>query len=466
MTDAPLHERAGVHPVLVGKSRRPHYSNSAITLCDRPVNQRITPEEAAEYGAYCIPCVRVAERMAEANALAAASPLAAAALQAGETIAAAAPEEPQERAPFTAGDRIMCVDGVVRTVRDTVRRAGAWWVATREGPSWPAGHCERVDTSGVPAAWEAANRAAARVRANPDPGDPQWRAALDELVDALRYLRHADPVYADVVRDIAGERLTIPVPHTDVLAGDILHLSGARLEVRRTGIEYRPAPANPRWWAELYGVTEEDRRATYPFPWRFAVEVGREDTDVVTVERLVPNPHATLIADYQPGLRLDPADEGFCQDRLVISTCDHVGVAQYRVPHEPGRTGDDMLRVYGWRAVKEWTPLPDGACRTRVLRAEPEPAQGEDGPVTRGRATMRVRRVEVGRGDILHDRGARLMVLDALVDRDTPGGPLWQADLLGVNEEDRQRTHPVMWTLSVRLEDAEQDEVTVERFRR
>ncbi|WP_434593344.1 hypothetical protein [Streptomyces sp. A5-4] len=63
------------------------------------------------------------------------------------------------------------------------------------------------------------NDSGARVRTNPDPTNPEWKAALDRLTIAHNYLKEHDAAYAEVVNDlvlrttewwVTGDRATRP----------------------------------------------------------------------------------------------------------------------------------------------------------------------------------------------------------------------------------------------------------------
>ncbi|MGW5304865.1 hypothetical protein ACWERF_13105 [Streptomyces griseoluteus] len=93
-----LAQRAGVRYALVGKGRRVHYSNNDDTLCGREVTEYTDgPDE--RHPELCAPCIRAAEERAHARALAAASPLAAAAVDLAETVEQADAEREQATTP-------------------------------------------------------------------------------------------------------------------------------------------------------------------------------------------------------------------------------------------------------------------------------------------------------------------------------------------------------------------------------
>jgi hypothetical protein len=79
-------ERAGVRYCTVGTGRRVHLSNNDDTLCGREVTEYTDGSAFVEGRELCAPCDRAAEERAYARALAAASPLAAAAVALAETV--------------------------------------------------------------------------------------------------------------------------------------------------------------------------------------------------------------------------------------------------------------------------------------------------------------------------------------------------------------------------------------------
>ncbi|MGW7197237.1 hypothetical protein [Streptomyces chryseus] len=80
-----LAERAGMRYCLVGTGRRVHYSNNDATLCGREVSE-YTDGLDERHDSLCSPCIKAAEKRAYTRALAAASPLAAAAVDLAETV--------------------------------------------------------------------------------------------------------------------------------------------------------------------------------------------------------------------------------------------------------------------------------------------------------------------------------------------------------------------------------------------
>ncbi|MFE4205377.1 hypothetical protein ACFRSX_03360 [Streptomyces goshikiensis] len=87
-----LAERAHVRYCLVGAGRRVHYSNNDDTLCGREVTEYDDGSALLKKGTeLCAPCGKAAEHRAYARSLAAASPLAAAAVEVAEIVEAVDP---------------------------------------------------------------------------------------------------------------------------------------------------------------------------------------------------------------------------------------------------------------------------------------------------------------------------------------------------------------------------------------
>ncbi|MFJ9892704.1 hypothetical protein ACIQPR_05160 [Streptomyces sp. NPDC091280] len=82
----PITERAGVRCCTVGAGRRVHLSNNDETLCGREVTEYDDGALLVKGSELCTLCYRAAEERAYTRALAAASPLAAAAVELAETV--------------------------------------------------------------------------------------------------------------------------------------------------------------------------------------------------------------------------------------------------------------------------------------------------------------------------------------------------------------------------------------------
>lgn len=95
---------------------------------------------------------------------------------------------------FQDGDRVVCADGVARTVRGMAPQStGApAHVVVEDGTEWIAANCRRANPEDVAAARNVSNHTAARIRQAPDAESPQWRAALADLTAAMDYLKAAE----------------------------------------------------------------------------------------------------------------------------------------------------------------------------------------------------------------------------------------------------------------------------------
>lgn len=114
-TEGPtLAQRAEVRYCLVGTGRRVHYSNNDDTLCGREVSEYTEGPTGTQQ--LCARCTKAAEHRAYARSLAAASPLAAAAVALAETVEAA-------NAEHQAAD-------VIRVATRGYRKAGSGCVET------------------------------------------------------------------------------------------------------------------------------------------------------------------------------------------------------------------------------------------------------------------------------------------------------------------------------------------------
>jgi hypothetical protein len=106
-----------------------------------------------------------------------------------------APGDEDQAPMFRRGDRIVCADGVTRTVETMAPPVTGEpaRVVVEGGAEWIAENCRRANRDDVLDAHRRCNAAGVRVRTNPNPDDPEWRTALAELSDALAFLRQADP---------------------------------------------------------------------------------------------------------------------------------------------------------------------------------------------------------------------------------------------------------------------------------
>ncbi|MFD7958470.1 hypothetical protein ACFV4X_33960 [Streptomyces ardesiacus] len=144
-------------------------------------------------------------------------------------------EEPVEEVParegegpvFRKGDRIVCADGVTRAVEGMAPAVTGEpaRVIVEGGGEWIAGNCLRANWEDILAAHRRSNAAGIRVRTEPDPTNPEWRAALADLGEALNYLRKADPtVRVALAEDDAREAAT--QVHPDACGFQPIHNPG------------------------------------------------------------------------------------------------------------------------------------------------------------------------------------------------------------------------------------------------
>ncbi|WTW95438.1 hypothetical protein OG216_19545 [Streptomycetaceae bacterium NBC_01309] len=192
--------------------------------------------------------------------------------------------------PFTAGDRIRCTDGRVRTVTAVaVTRDGTVWVSTG-GPRWKAERCRRLRADRAEDMRRIVLGTARQVRELPQ-SDTRWPIALDTMGRALQHLADVAPALARELLS-AAQVVTVEIRRTDIATGDIIHAFGARLAVVDTGVETDVDGSVHRWFADVQGVTEADCAATYRGTWSLGLALDLASQDLVTVERAVPaQPH-------------------------------------------------------------------------------------------------------------------------------------------------------------------------------
>ncbi|MGC0418366.1 hypothetical protein [Embleya sp. AB8] len=186
--------------------------------------------------------------------------------------------------PAVVGDRILCSDGTAHTVCsvDTITsHSGVTrrWLFVEGGSAWPADTCKLIDTTRVAQACEDARRATASIHWGID--------GQYDLGDALCYLGQAAPDVLAKMADEATGRIRLEIPRLDIAPTDILYAHGARLNVLAVGFATLGDGAQ-QWWATVHGVTEDDRRATYPVPWDTGMAVDYAAGDWVEVERILP----------------------------------------------------------------------------------------------------------------------------------------------------------------------------------
>jgi hypothetical protein len=108
-------------------------------------------------------------------------------------------------AAFQDGDRVVCADGVARTVRGMAPQLPGEpaHVVVEDGTEWIAANCRRANPEDVTAARIISNHTAARVRRDPDSQSPQWQAALADLTAAMDFLKVAE-TDREILAAIAG----------------------------------------------------------------------------------------------------------------------------------------------------------------------------------------------------------------------------------------------------------------------
>ncbi|WP_284576741.1 hypothetical protein [Streptomyces sp. 2P-4] len=295
------------------------------------------------------------------------------------TPAPAVEDTPAAPVTFEQGDRVLCVDGLARTVKYVDVVDGRRWVHTTDYSAWLAKDSVRIDDSRVPAARETALSAAAAIRNGGETPDPE---AVAELGAALRYLRHADPAaHADLIAD--APRRTIRVMRADVAPGDVLQEQGPHtvLDVCMTGEDTEDA----RWWAKILGATKDVRAYTGRKPWNTALRLDLARTDEVTVQRPLPTAPATdqdtadttVPEDMPAPAPVDPTSPEFApfpsykaperfhadvetrlafpghnEDRITIHQTGRPDALHYiALPHVAERTAATVLGALGWELV-------------------------------------------------------------------------------------------------------------------
>jgi hypothetical protein len=164
-------ERANVTPAMVGAGRRPHYTaNGAETLCRRDLNDTPRSAQAAallDLGTKaCALCDRAAQELAYTRRLAAASPLAAAAVDLAETVEQADADRAERRQQLADSRGANAYPLAVAAVRQFVRelpQAGALRVPVVEGS--PEATLTRDDLHALAYSGHTTADAVARVRA-------------------------------------------------------------------------------------------------------------------------------------------------------------------------------------------------------------------------------------------------------------------------------------------------------------
>ncbi|MEU2264995.1 hypothetical protein ABZ568_00775 [Streptomyces olindensis] len=94
---------------------------------------------------------------------------------------------------FQEGDRVVCADGVARSVRGMAPLIPGEpaHVVVEGGTQWIAANCRRANPADLACARQASHSTAVRVRQT-DTDDPQWRAALADLNATHEFLKVAE----------------------------------------------------------------------------------------------------------------------------------------------------------------------------------------------------------------------------------------------------------------------------------
>jgi hypothetical protein len=140
-------------------------------------------------------------------------------------------DEGQEEAEAPAalyrrGDRVVCADGVTRTVEGMAPAVTGEpaRVVVEGGAEWIAENCRRVNREDVLDAYRRAHDAARRLRAGL-PGRVEQRIIADEILGALDVLRDIDPaVRATLAEDAA--RQAAKLVHADACGFQAIHNEG------------------------------------------------------------------------------------------------------------------------------------------------------------------------------------------------------------------------------------------------
>ncbi|MFE6021625.1 hypothetical protein ACFQ6O_34495 [Streptomyces sp. NPDC056441] len=100
----------------------------------------------------------------------------------------------------------------------------------------------------------------------------------------------ADPAAAAAAKNDPDRPTPIEIPRLLIEPGDILHAFGARLKVVDTGIRLNPTAQDAQWWADVEGVTKDGSRIAYRGRWTIGVPVATAAWDVVIVDRVLSAP--------------------------------------------------------------------------------------------------------------------------------------------------------------------------------
>ncbi|MEU6595335.1 hypothetical protein ABZ923_40115 [Streptomyces sp. NPDC046881] len=254
-TTTDLHARAGVIPVRSASGVLPHYAKEegARALCGRPSGRRMTNGEADFAERFCAPCTKAAEKLAAANPqepdplnkpkerepqIVTVARAFAAAVEPGDRnaeINRLADEagvdivhgrrdfDPHFAAPGRSAT--LCEQDVDRHLNEEQKsRISVLCPACEEtGQHRAASRRATAARDEICAMRQRSHAAAQRVRIDPDPANPEWKAALDELTAVLDWLAEHDPISAQGIAAADAEFDAAPpldAVLTAQLAGD------------------------------------------------------------------------------------------------------------------------------------------------------------------------------------------------------------------------------------------------------
>ncbi|WP_405759486.1 hypothetical protein OG234_13390 [Streptomyces sp. NBC_01420] len=313
--------------------------------------------------------------------------------------APAADVAPPAEAAFTEGDRVLCSDGLTRTVSHVSEANGRDWVHMDGGDACPATTSLRVDTSRVEEVTAQALRDAATLRAGVGTPDA---LIVDRLGQALRYLRQADPArHAALIKD--ADHISVRVARASIAPGDIRNEYGHPHEVldacfAETGSD------DATWWLRIIGTTEEGRAHTGRTAWNSSLRLDLALVEMETVDRPLPAAPAETAAPTVEAEAVDPTSPEFApfsdgadrfyadvetrlafpghrEDRIAIHRAGHSDPIDYiALPHVADRSAATVLAAFGWETVEGLEYIAGGNFhRGQVRRVEPSTTpEGEE----------------------------------------------------------------------------------------
>jgi hypothetical protein len=133
-------------------------------------------------------------------------------------------DEPAEVPTFKAGDRIVCADGVTRTVEGMAPEVAGEpaRVVVDGGAEWIADNCRRANREDVLAVHRRSQDAALRLRTGLLGPDEDREVILGNLLDALSVLRHIDPTVRVALAEDAARQAAQRV-HADACQFQPVH---------------------------------------------------------------------------------------------------------------------------------------------------------------------------------------------------------------------------------------------------